>query len=1035
MKPQLLLAFAALLVLVLVGLWWSSSESAAEATVPVQELSPGTALEPLPAGDRPEVLPELVHAAEPEPERAAVEPSEAPVEPAATPRTPPPSTAHWVSGRVVFPDVLPHDAGELVVTARGRRFSTGKGETRREHAVEVARDGSFRVAFAESTRKGWIDLEGRYLYLPERLRIDLDEVPDPLVLAPALGGVVRGRVRPPAGRIWDEESLEGAHARIDDWSSGNRITRRGPIDEAGGFELTSLPPGHSYHLSLELPTWSDDRRSGVEVLAGEVAELDFDVVAGTTLRGRVVDREGQPVPDVPIELSGDPTDGGWLHETTRSAEDGSFAFAGIRDAALSVKAALDEHLPVEQDLGHVPEGSLRHGIELVVVRGHAIEGVVRWPDGKPVAGAWVTVSQDREVDGLRFGPDDGVAEKTAEDGSFTVTGLEPRACVVRASAKSFREKDLAKAAERAAEGRDYKLRARGPTYKVRLDDVQPGTRGLELVLTPGEGLSGRVVDDRGEGLTGFAVSAEPVGGSGSELGRADAVKRVVVSLDGSFEIDGLREGVWRVRAQSKGHQASEPVEVQIPGSGELELVTPRYAELQGRVLDPGGEPISGARVWVDELEPDEVLEVEVLGRQWGENATTNQRGEFTVRDLGPGRSRLWAGAKGYGASLAQLVEVEAGDERDGLVLRLRPAARIRGVVHASVGEVEGRTIQVRAERGGNYWKRVTTDSGGRFELEDLDPGAYRLTLQAGGSKSDDWRSERSVAAVVEVTAGEQASVVLGAPPADPTYVSGRVTSGGRPLAGVFVGCRAKEGGEFDNDAGLTGPDGEYRLAVAGAGTYGFRVGRAGGGPDRFERELVAGENPGTDFELADGRVTGVVLGASGRPAAGCDLNLVRVDAPRTPREMRADEEGRFSFEFVEPGEYFLRANGNRGRFGLSNRARAGAQLREGLVVAEGGVLEGIEVELEAEALLEGTVIGVDGLPVSGATLIVETPAGNAIHAWGGGRSSNDGGFRVRGLPSGRLLVRARKNEAESPAREVRLEAGSTSELELTLEAR
>ena len=79
-------------------------------------------------------------------------------------------------------------------------FLDGAGSgSENEHRVEVARDGSFRVAFGEKTRSGRFELDARYLYMDEIVRWKSKESTGQVVLEPKLGARIAGRVRLPAG--------------------------------------------------------------------------------------------------------------------------------------------------------------------------------------------------------------------------------------------------------------------------------------------------------------------------------------------------------------------------------------------------------------------------------------------------------------------------------------------------------------------------------------------------------------------------------------------------------------------------------------------------------------------------------------------------------------------------------------------------------------------------------------------------------------------------------------------------------------------
>jgi hypothetical protein len=1033
MKNKLLLPLLGLLVVSVVILWRTGGDDDAEPGEPPVGLAPGESA--LVAGQAAvEALPEVLQPQSAGADREeVVAMAEGEVEMELPRRAAPPSNAVWISGRVIFPDRMPDDGGELMVTARGRRF--GDLDSRREHTVSVARDGTFRVAFSKETKKGWVDLRGRYLYMDERLRVDFAELPDEVVLEPSLGGVVRGVAKAPPGCTWTEAARDGARAVISRWWVGGDRDTASEIDAEGRFELLAVPPKDSLWVRLELPLWCDAAEGEVTIEPGEVTDITLELEAGSTLLGRVVSDDDAGLAAVPIELSGRPRDGTWMRDAVRSAADGSFVFRGVKDGEVTLKAAPPHGLPVTEELGLVSNGSRREGIVLRVDMGNFIEGIVRWPDGRPVSNADISVSQDRESNGLMFNFSDAITGNTDSEGNFHITGLEPSVCQVRAQAKSFRAKELAKAEQRAAEGRNYTLRARGPLYKTRVDDVYPGTSGLVLVLGEGSQISGRAVDDQGEGLTRFLLNAEPVEGSGDGLEDEDAVRRIVVSLDGSFTVDGLQEGTWLVTAKAKDYEITPEVVVTLPGSGEIELVANRFAQLSGVVRSPKGEPVSGARVFIERLDEDEAFELEKVARQWGESATTNQSGAFTARDVRPGRLRVSADGGGYGSSQGIEVHIEPGAELGGVGITLRRPARIRGQLHASVGDLDGRRIRLRVEGGGSFRDSANSDSAGAFEFDGLDAGTYRLALQQGSPDPDGFVG-REVVEVVDVNDGQELSLVLGAPPSNPTTVTGRVFWGTGPATGVVVRCRSTEDADLDNDAVRTDGEGRYNLTLRGTGRYSFEVGNPSRGMTSSDRDLVAGQNPGVDFVLPVGSISGAVVGLDGEAFHDCRLTLIAVeledDQARMPsnRTVKADEAGRYEFDAVAAGIYCVKAADSRGRsWRRSASSRVGTQLREGLVVSEGAALEEIDFVLEAGGVISGNVTGHDGQPAMSADVRVMTPSGQLIsdrHA------DEAGNFSIQGLGAGTYLVRATRDGRESREFEVRVVSDEESEVQLSI---
>ncbi|MFT7667827.1 MAG: hypothetical protein ACI8X5_000512 [Planctomycetota bacterium] len=989
------------------------------------------------------ILPELAQKIETQTERAEVAPVKEPSRVVTSSSAAPASNARWINGRVVFPERMPTDMGEIKVTARGRRFGD-KTDGRREHTVSIDRDGKFRVAFSESTERGWLDVRGRYLYMPEKLSLELDDVEGEVLVEPEMGGVLEGHLLAPVGRSWTAALADDARVSLSRWDGSGMIQRGADVDSKGHYVLTAIPPGSNFNFHAAMPEWCDQRRGDIKVRSGEAERLDLQLKLGAIVSGRVVnsDNVGRAGVIVEVRVSGM---GSWSQESTQTKDDGSFEFKGVGEEDVVLKAGLADHLSTEEELGRLADGSERRGVLLTIGEGNFIEGIVQWPDGSAAAGAVVSAMQEREKDSPMFDFRDGVSDKSGADGTFRITGLESSKCVVRASAKSFRKQELDKAKEREKEGRSYKLRARGPIYKTREDDVSPGTRGLVLVLEQGDSLSGRVLDDLGEGVKRFKISAEPVEGSGDDFGRSDSVERLVVSMDGAFTIDGLSEGTWQIEASASKHSTSQEMTVNLPGAGKVDLTVSRWAEVKGVVRGPGGDPISGADVWVERLEEGEKFDPNALASRWGEDATTNEDGEFTVKDARSGRSVVRARADGFGTSNNELIEALAGETVKGISLQLRPGGSLNVQLHASVGEVEGRQINIQGTSSGNYWNRIETDSRGEAELDGLDPGSYRLTLQNVSSSSGNGALSiaspgRSIGLDVDVKAGQKESVVLGAPPANPTRVTGRVLAGGVPLANVRISCGKAEGEQFNNDATQTDGDGVYAMNVSGSGLFWFHVGNRQTGVTQTTRELTSGDNPGVDFELPVGRIAGRVMGSDGEPKASCSMHLERLEAAQGDTSdfgtmtISTNGEGRYEFTHVPAGTFFIRVNDHGRSWGRRSKNSDAVIIRDGIKIDKGSQLDGMDFTLEEEAVLKGQVTGSDGMPLQRAHVEVTTLSGHRIYRNRAFTTDAGGKYEFTGLADGRVLVRAIYEGSETKSVEVRLQSGGISDRDFQVDS-
>lgn len=647
------------------------------------------------------------------------------------------SDDYWIEGRVVFPEGMPYALSDVIVIAKGQS-SRGKSEFR----VSVGHDGKFRVVISKLCKLGTLEASGRFLRKVKKLRLDLRDLPAEIVLEPALAGVLSGVVLAPKGFTWGDGVPEKTRVTLD--GRGYSVSMN--LDSEGRFEFTGVPKSSDYALDVQSEDWCHFTQDEIKVQDGELTKLVSNMSVGASLSGRVVNVNGAGIAAVDVSI------GRMWSRNVKTADDGSFHIKGVSPGVINVRAQLDGKLPMGRDLGILADGSHLRDLTLTMTEGEFIEGLVRWADGSPVRDATVRVTQSGSS--LYSGSN----IKTAEDGAFRISGLRPTPCVLDVSARAFLKGDFEK-----AEGGKHPLKARGPDYKAKLTELQPATSGLVVVLDKGGKLSGRVIDDLGQPLTGFTIRALPYQKHAIKQPRDHRLTRKIESEDGSFTIDGLGDGEWIIEAEAQFGRGSKGVRIAMPAARQITLVVPLVSKLRGIVRDPMGEPVEGARVRMSvPASANQTPGVEETGSSWGRGAETDERGRFTFRYVAGGQWTFVARSSGYGHSPEVLVVVPPGEDLNQIEVLLRPEARIAVQLGASIGQVGNRHVLFRPD-GQRSGVRMTTDSMGRCERSSLGPGRYQVSLDARGE-------EKPVATSMEVDVrvGEHVSVVLEARPADPT---------------------------------------------------------------------------------------------------------------------------------------------------------------------------------------------------------------------------------------------------------------------------
>lgn len=289
------------------------------------------------------------------------------------------------------------------------------------------------------------------------------------------------------------------------------------------------------------------------------------------------------------------------------------------------------------------------------------------------------------------------------------------------------------------------------------------------------------------------------------LGAAESVS-ATTGADGAASFADLPAGAdVLVSVESPtGQGAAQRQSVALqPGANRLEVELSGLGRLGGRVLDPAGSPIPGARLMAVRCIADETIDW-LADDALGESAYTESNGAFEIEGLEPG---LWAVAlqrAGEWASAVEVVEVPPGGvgKAD---LRATRALSIRGSLFGP-GNRPISAFEVHARQQGVLVATAVTDHDGLFAIESLLPGDYEISTELYDQELA-MRTPITVAAgrsgvelrVAAVTGGIRCRVVGAGALRDDVRVlarrrGGPETAGGRcDLDGRFEHLRVREG--------------------------------------------------------------------------------------------------------------------------------------------------------------------------------------------------------------------------------------------------
>lgn len=1001
-----------------------------------------------------------------------------------------PEQTVWLSGRVELPaSCIEDETLEVFALETERRYAALARALDREDTdepgvagllarVPVSLTGTFELPLDRELERAWLLLRGRFLYLSEAVPVGTDDPGQEIVLTPTAGALVQGRVRPPAGVELAPGELGGLEIRfrtegelanaVDFSSDPVSWSTRVETGEDGSFELRAAPAAVDYDITVEHPRFAALRETTGGFEACSVRHMELALRRGGSVNGVVVDQDGAPVADATVKAA---LPGKWFGfddhavRSASSAADGSFELVGVPSGHLVLRGEGRGYLESKRVKVEVADGDRIEGLTVALSSGKAISGTLTWPDGRAASGVRVRAEFDKAhmagagaFNALRGGSGEG---ESGPDGRFEVAGLGNGPFML--SAKHWASLDGTPKDPDAAEDQDWPgadgegAEGHDPSwilYQARQDGLSPGVEDVPLVLHPPLGLWGRVVDQDEAPVTRFEVRAarvsEGVFGEFSDTSRSQEF----VSEDGAFLLEGLIEGTWKVTVQGDEYVTLEASVVSLPADTQGDPVLVRVlrtARVAGVVVAPDGNPVSGAEVSIDTGSP--AWQVAMSGQEPVKTRSTDD-GTFELVGVPPQRIGLLARAKGYARSAAVTLELAPGEAATEVVLSLTEGGTLTGEVFDDAGEpAVGRMIVLNQMK--TFDNRVTTaDREGHFRIEHLEPGTWQVI--AMDRSADFTASEESFdvgsmmdsmeISQADITDGETTHVVLGAPPADPVRVTGKVTLGGEPYRGAMVAFFPEGSKLYERmQMATVDADGGYALTLDGAGNYVVSISRLPGAAGQqntieFAQEVPERSEFEADFELPLGRISGRVLGPDGGPASGARVTLTSADGARSDQlfggqytEIPTEADGTYDIVGLRPGTYRLAAGGAP-ILGLGGGARFGRVVHDAIRLGEDTWLENVDFRLPAPGSIAAVVRGLDGDPVEGADIFVRDANGTVVEPFSFVTTDSTGKGLVAGLAPGEYTVSARLDDAAcGPSGIVRVAEGETRGVELRLE--
>lgn len=607
--------------------------------------------------------------------------------------------------------------------------------------------GDYRVGF----RQDPMQIDAPKLWQPSYYR-DAVSVQAAETISVALGETtsgIDGAIKPNGqitGRVTDASGAPVVGAYV----SANRLGAEG--NEEWWSSAAHVQTGQDGHYQLYVPDgtyrveFSDDSGlisefyddvASVEQ-ATDIAIVDSRVVSGvdaSLAQGGVI--EGT------VTVGGVTADGvevalysqngtGWSHRTGASVDaNGNYAFDGLAAGTYRVgflpdgSNALREYYDDASTLGKATDlvvtgaNTLTADADLSV--GTSIAGTVTDESAAPLQGIDVTLYQAQDDGSGSVWWDSVGWGTTTRTGSYSFDGLIGGA----AYRIGFVDND-------GNFAREY---YRDAVTVEQATDVIAGESGpVDVALASdagAEAITGTVTDDAGNPVAGVTVDAY-------RTDTWDEAGSVTTGADGTYRLDGLRAGRHQVSFSLNDdylYTDEEPyrlVDV-VAGTAVVEdLQVHVGGRVTGTLRDTDGQPIRDAYVTAYTAD----------GFEWAGQGYVEVDGSYTVRGLPSGTYRLEF-TSNAGHRPEWFSDKSSFDEADVVTVNLRETttanaelalgARATGVVTHHDGTPHAFEYVVIERDGGSGWDytgEAWTDESGRYATGALDPGTFRIRVDA-----------------------------------------------------------------------------------------------------------------------------------------------------------------------------------------------------------------------------------------------------------------------------------------------------------------
>jgi hypothetical protein len=664
------------------------------------------------------------------------------------------------------------------------------------------------------------------------------------------------------------------------------------------------PPQVSDQIAVvaTMSGYAPAKSTSLGVLPDDEQEVNLKLAVPAAVRGRVVDavnREGVVGATGQFSDVDSWRDGGSQPFSFTTDDKGYFSLNAMPASSYILSVQADGYASYDGWLGQGRislEGGEEKDIgDIPLMLAGKISGRVIFADtGAPIASASVELKQSSQWGGWSSN-----GTTTAEDGTFSISAVDPGTYTLQARAKGYAMAELT-------------AQAIEPGQKLNIGDIKLG-RGLVM--------AGIVTDADGKPLEGATVSLLEPPETNAWIRSGEEVSNDQTDAAGHFELAGGHEGTFTLEAKAAGF-AKHSETMKITGAkSDLKIQMSRGGTIIGRVMDAGGAPMANidVRAVNQNTQAYSIYKAQPTfgwGILWGGDAVNGislEDGTFKLENVGAGTYLLCAINGAEPPAIKDDIKVEndreinAGD----LLFKGKGSARIT-IVEDGVPVADlSVTLNQGMAWGGRDDNAGTTDNAGTALIEGVSAGTWYIRTARDEANFDTDNARRRI--VVE--SGRITEFTLELRPKDGVHLHGKLTINGKAVfqdimllgmgvrSDVVKTTKAQQGGYYEFIGLKTG---SYMLHARESDTV---------VTCKAMLELKEEGDFPFDMDFKGYSVTGTVNTPDNTPvqrsAVSVSIGHLANEHPDFAVWLKgrtnADSDGKFKLENVPPGTYVISA--------------------------------------------------------------------------------------------------------------------------------